>query len=102
MQAVRGAAQLRLRVDQRWSDGSDPALPIALGCFAAAVAWLVFEGTSGFQLGERQVYNFYIAHQGLIDALLGALKILYFVGLPLFCWYVAWLRVKEAEVSHGV
>ena len=78
------------------------ALPIALGCFAAAVAWLVFEGTSGFQLGERQVYNFYIAHQGLIDALLGALKILYFVGLPLFCWYVAWLRVKEAEVSHGV
>jgi hypothetical protein len=78
------------------------ALPIALSCFAAAVAWLVFQDTSGFHLGEGEVYNFYIAHQGLFDALLATLKILYFVGLPLFCWYVAWLRVKETEVSHGV
>lgn len=78
------------------------ALPIALGCFAAAVAWLVFEGSSGFHLDDGDVYNFYIAHRGLFDALVAALKILYFVGLPLFCWYVAWLRVKEAEVSHGV
>jgi hypothetical protein len=38
----------------------------------------------------------------LFDALLVTLKILYFVGLPLLCWYVAWLRVKETEVSHGV
>jgi hypothetical protein len=78
------------------------ALPIVLACFAAAVAWMVFQGTSGFHLGEREVYNFYVAHRGLFDALLGALKVLYFVGLPLFCWCVAWLRVKEAEVSHGV
>jgi hypothetical protein len=80
------------------------ALPIALGCFAAAVAWMVFEGTgtSGFHRGGPEVYNFYVAHRGLFDALLGALKVLYFVGLPLFCWCVAWLRVKETEVSHGV
>lgn len=78
------------------------ALPIALGCFAAAIAWMVFEGTSGFHLGEREVYNFYVAHRGLFDASLSVLKGLYFVGLPLFCWYVAWLRVKETEVSHGV
>lgn len=26
----------------------------------------------------------------------------YFVALPLFCWAVAWLRVKETQVSHGV
>jgi hypothetical protein len=78
------------------------ALPIALSCFAVVVAWLVFQDTSGFHLGEGEVYNFYVAHQGLFDALLGALKFLYFVGLPLFCWYVAWLRVKETEVSHGV
>jgi hypothetical protein len=79
------------------------ALPIALGCFAAAVAWLVFEATSGLQIQRGpEAYDFYIAHQGLFDALLAALKILYFAGLPLFCWYVAWLRVKETEVSHGV
>jgi hypothetical protein len=29
-------------------------------------------------------------------------RILYFVALPLFCWWVAWLRVKESQVSHGV
>jgi hypothetical protein len=81
---------------------TETALVIALACFAAAVAWMVFEGTTGFHLGEGEVYNFYIAHRGLFDVLLGALEVLYFVGLPLFCWYVAWLRVKETEVSHGV
>jgi hypothetical protein len=78
------------------------ALPIMLSCFAAAVAWMVFKGTSGFHLGEGEVYNFYVANRGLFDGLLTTLKILYYVGLPLFCWYVAWLRVKETEVSHGV
>jgi hypothetical protein len=80
------------------------ALPIALSCFAALVAWMVFESSNGFRftVGEGEAYNFYVAHKGLFDALLATLKILYFVGLPLLCWYVAWLRVKEAEVSHGV
>ena len=26
----------------------------------------------------------------------------YFVALPVFCWFVVWLRVKETQVSHGV
>jgi hypothetical protein len=26
----------------------------------------------------------------------------YYIALPLFLWFVAWLRVKEAQVSHGV
>jgi hypothetical protein len=30
------------------------------------------------------------------------LVIAWFVALPVFCWYVAWLRVKETQVSHGV
>ena len=78
------------------------ALPIALGCFAALVAWMVFDETSGLHIDDGDAYNFYIAYEGLFDALLGALEVIYFVGLPLFCWYVAWLRVKETEVSHGV
>jgi hypothetical protein len=27
---------------------------------------------------------------------------IYYVALPLFLWFVAWLRVKEAQVSHGL
>ena len=26
----------------------------------------------------------------------------YFFVLPLFCWFVAWLRVTETQVSHGI
>jgi len=26
----------------------------------------------------------------------------YYFVLPLFCWFVAWLRVQEAEVSHAI
>ncbi len=29
-------------------------------------------------------------------------KVGYFAVLPLFCWLVAWLRVRETQVSHGV
>lgn len=29
-------------------------------------------------------------------------KLPYFVALPVLCGYLAWLRVTEAEVSHGV
>ena len=28
--------------------------------------------------------------------------VVYFGALPVFCWWVAWLRVKETQVSHGV
>ncbi len=31
-----------------------------------------------------------------------SLNILAFFVLPLFCWFVAWLRVSETQVSHGV
>ncbi len=32
----------------------------------------------------------------------GAFHVGYFVILPIFCWFLAWLRVTETEVSHGV
>ena len=77
-------------------------IPIGLICLAAFVAWMVFDGSGSFQISEREGRSFYLAYRGLFDALLVALQILYFVVVPLFCWYVAWLRVKETEVSHGV
>ena len=29
-------------------------------------------------------------------------KIAYYFALPAFCWFVAWLRVTETQVSHGI
>ena len=77
-------------------------IPLALLCLAGFVGWMVFDGSGNFQISEREGRAFYLAYRGVFDALLAALKILFFVVLPLFCWYVAWLRVKETEVSHGV
>jgi hypothetical protein len=82
------------------------ALPIALAIFAAFVARIVFGGGAfdemSIELPERSIYNYYLAHQGLFDALLALCKLVYFVVVPVFCWYVAWLRVKETQTSHGV
>jgi hypothetical protein len=37
-----------------------------------------------------------------IEWLTEASKWAYFVVLPPFCWFVAWLRVTETQVSHGI
>jgi hypothetical protein len=78
------------------------AIPIALTCLAAVTLSVTFDDFSRGPIEGTAFYNYYVAHRGLLDALLGTLKVLFFVGLPLLCWYVAWLRVKETEVSHGV
>jgi hypothetical protein len=78
------------------------AIPIVFACLAAVTVSVVFDDFRRGPIAGSVFYNYYIAHRGLFDALLATLKILYFFGLPLFCWYVAWLRVKETEVSHGV
>jgi hypothetical protein len=30
------------------------------------------------------------------------LKFFGFVVLPIFCWFLAWLRIKETQVSYGI
>jgi hypothetical protein len=79
--------------------------PIALGIIGGTLLRLVLGerpevAFSG--LSERGFYNLYLAHQLAFDSAFVALKVLVFVALPLFCWYVAWLRVKEAQASDGV
>ena len=78
------------------------AVLIGLVCVTALAVSLVFQDMEGINISEREGYNFYLAHRSLLDALLASLQIVYFIVLPLFCWFVAWLRVKETEVSHGV
>jgi hypothetical protein len=36
------------------------------------------------------------------DWLIDTAPTVYHVVLPIFCWFVAWLRVTEAQVSHGI
>jgi len=40
--------------------------------------------------------------RGLMEGLIRCAKIFYWGILPPFCWLVSWLRIREAEVSHGV
>jgi hypothetical protein len=81
------------------------ALPIVLGLEAGLIARLLLGNDFTFigsQMGDGDFYGYYLAHQGVFDALRGAFEVVYFAALPLFCWYVAWLRVRETQTSDGV
>jgi hypothetical protein len=61
--------------------------------------WLPEYSTGGFGI------NIDISPSDLFSLLEGAmtiLKFVTFVALPVFCWFVAWLRIKETQVSHGI
>jgi hypothetical protein len=63
-----------------------------LTAFGVSVTWSVADG------GLRVESDSYVD----LDWLVGVLYYAYVVALPLFCWFVAWLRVKETQVRHGV
>ena len=68
-----------------------------LSAIAAGVGWLVF-GPASWGFGVRFGGDFDASFEWLGDTA----KIFYYLVLPVFCWFVAWLRVTEAQVSHGV
>ena len=75
--------------------GSAVAIVLGLACTSVAIAWLVGGGWSDPT----------IRMDGMprpIEWLVDAAPFLYFYALPLFCWFVAWLRVTETQVSHGI
>jgi hypothetical protein len=39
---------------------------------------------------------------GSMSAFGSLAKVLYFFGLPVFCWTVSWMRIRETQVSHGL
>ena len=41
-------------------------------------------------------------YQALLEGSWVFLRLLYYFGLPLSCWTIAWLRVRETQVSHGI
>jgi len=83
-------------------------LTVGLGLIAGIAFLILFSGyyhagdwtlPSDIHLGGRGL-NENVAM--VFDATKIALKILCFGIMPPFCWYVAWLRVKETQVSYGV
>jgi hypothetical protein len=61
----------------------------------------VFSGSFSHLMNVDQT-AFIRANTGLFDFVSWAAPALYFYLLPPFCWYVAWLRVKETQVSYGI
>ena len=73
--------------------GAVIAISIGLGLVGAALAWIV---------GPTRCLNVNCYQFPFLDWLENAAPIAYFYLLPPFCWFVAWLRVSEAQVSHGI
>ena len=66
---------------------------LGLGVVGVALGWMV---------GPVQCLNADCYEFPLFDWLGNAAPIAYFYLVPPFCWFVAWLRVTEAQVSHGI
>lgn len=85
-------------------------LAIVIACIGLAILALVilrimlapyFDGFD-MSLDRMSIDNLYSLYQGTIDVARMFLTTLYFAGLPVMCWLIAWLRVKETQVSDGV
>ena len=73
--------------------GTVIAVVIGLSAIAAALGWMV---------GPSPCRNTDCLEFPFVDWIEEAAPVAYFYLLPPFCWLVAWLRVSEAQVSHGI
>jgi hypothetical protein len=48
------------------------------------------------------ITNNFSSNMGLYRSILLLCNILFFVVLAPFCWFVAWMRIKETQVTHGI
>jgi hypothetical protein len=66
-----------------------------LSTLVVSIAWVAGQPILG---GELRIGNFDTPLVWLTQIA----KIVYYFALPVFCWFVAWLRVSETQVSHGI
>jgi hypothetical protein len=76
-------------------------LSIVVICFAFGGLGALI-GFLGMTFDERELYGAYTGRMRLVDFGADAVKLAYYFVLPVFCWFVAWLRVRETQVSYGV
>jgi hypothetical protein len=78
-------------------------LGIALTFFSMFVFRLFFadvwSGAIGANIDWTTLAN---AYSGPLRFLQFVMVILVYIALPVFCWAVSWMRIKETQVSHGV
>lgn len=76
------------------------AVSTAFSLFASLVFYIVFGPSIGMNF---DAFSFVPGRfQEFFRTLKVTVQILAFAVLPLFCWFTAWLRVKETQSSHGV
>jgi hypothetical protein len=67
---------------------------------AIALGWAVV--AAAIALALRSITSGPLVVRDPVDWLLETAPVAYYVLLPVFCWFVAWLRVTETQVSHGI
>ena len=75
-------------------------LSIGMGIFSLIVFRIIF--ASFFNEFHVSDINIPHNHESTWHAICYLFGFIYFIVLPSFCWFVAWLRIRETEVSHGV
>lgn len=82
-------------------------MALVLNIFPMLLSWLsvgaflLFFGNIVPPAGEFG-NELFIRHVGLIFFLWTFLKVFFFGVIPVFCWIVAWLRVRETQVAYGI
>jgi hypothetical protein len=77
-------------------------IPIGLSVFAAFVVRIVFPHPFAAGFMDIDYGAFLSAYGPSLRFLLDVGGVFWFVVLPVLCWVVAWMRVKETQVSYGV
>lgn len=85
-------------------------LAIVIGTFALSALTVLVSWVAGITRitptgmhVQADLYEWlFFTNPSLAGPIQFLLEILWLVVLPIFCWYVAWLRVRETQVSHGV
>jgi hypothetical protein len=76
--------------------GAVLALWFGLSFSAVGIAWLLGPGEMFFDGGGAAAFF------NSLERIADGAKVAYHFVLPAFCWFVAWLRVTETQVSHGI
>jgi hypothetical protein len=92
-----GAAWFR-RVHFVKTVGAVIGIWIGLALAAAPILWILGPGNGMWFEGGGPGPELFSS----LDSVGDVAKIVYHVVLPVFCWFVAWLRVTETQVSHGI
>ena len=75
--------------------GSVLLIVFGAASLAVAIAWIVGSPILGSHIRIDNVDT-------PLEWLTQIAEVAYYFALPLFCWFVAWLRVTETQVSHGI